>query len=983
MSEETQLCDPVEGCGGTFPRKTSPGLCSRCAAIKNAPNPEAADKLQEVAQCVLCGKFGKNLNPARCVTCARQGVEDTELQARENAERAKTTAIQVRSQAWQMRSGGGSQAVAGSQQSRSSLQSREGSTMRHINVHALPFVKKHEYTKLGAMVEDIMKVWAAPWDSSHNASLQRSEIFIVWRNNLNVHEHSMDGTLGEFYDIHSQLYNSEVFLTIPKKYKGLVKSPAVMLNFLIDIEAFQKRTGTKGTRTTMVKRRRNAELDDDEEPMPKRRGLESVTLALTSNFMGIKVPARTRPACDVTLEFENIKTADSTPVFPWSGPSTVQARLYDEPLHTGKDKVVFELEIAGELFVAKRCVDLPTDAASFAAAYRLLSANVYALWNTKYMLSNFYEAVESADIIGDVDPNLAVHDTFLAAEVLGDTSIPSVASGLLDDQLKLAEDELEDGQDIVAPWWLIQRRTATSCQRWNLIDSAKLPSTQNKIGSTVAAISHNSASLIAKSAAATNSELHVLSHFQTVVGKLPTKDLGKLIIDVVYQNDQKAEPRKFSLDQGPRGVKSVVKAHECSRVCHLLGLDKEDGRRRQHRRPDARSTRAPHRAAAHHAQPFDSDSKCAAGGLLVRVPVAVAGRLVPAAVAGRGCGSSHAEMSREVYAGGGFGLGDGVSAGRTLALAPALLLAGSAEAETGGTMCRLSRMGLRGMNPRRSWLSGSTIMFPLQVPVPFPSPIPIPAPAAAPASGCKTAQAGPPRVGNELVVVPTSSGLVERFNAGFDCDHRGLALAGPDEEWATGNKQTYWWLDLDIWHTGRGDRAVEARLDPCDGGARACGGWVVEIILSLGLRGRQRLLLAAMEITSACDWTGGQTAPFTAPFFPRDPYRTLRSKLPRERPVLDGLLLGLHTHLVNIIDNLLRPEGLVLRHVELEFAQAQLFRHFCDRVPQLVAVLHDRAQVPEGLRRSGAEGLLVVLVVGVLRVHSLTKDVRGGRRDRW
>jgi hypothetical protein len=85
-----------------------------------------------------------------------------------------------------------------------------------------------------------------------------------------------------------------------------------------------------------------------------------------------------------------------------------------------------------------------------------------------------------------------------------------------------------------------------------------------------------------------------------------------------------------------------------------------------------------------------------AGGLLVRVPAAVAGRASVAAY-----------ISRGLYAGGcGLGVGAG---GGTLARA------GSVGKGGAGTLCRSGRIGLRGTNPRGSSLSGRTITFAVPV----------------------------------------------------------------------------------------------------------------------------------------------------------------------------------------------------------------------------------------------------------------------------
>ncbi|KAF8178852.1 hypothetical protein K438DRAFT_1977709 [Mycena galopus ATCC 62051] len=507
---------------------------------------------------------------------------DLASKAAETTQRAKSVARAVRPEAWHMRTQGtsGSQAPPGGMQLARNLPRNDTPGTRYINVSIIPWLSGKLYSRIGItsraykesmvfeeMVEDVMQVWSSAWDTHYPASLIRSEILIFWHNLVNVHENSTNGTLGEFYNIHSLLRNSEVYLTIPKKYKGFVKDPAVVLLFMIDIEAFDGRTSSKTLGTT-TKRRRSGKTD--EQPAAKRQaGLQSIPVALTSNYLGLKVPAKAAsPSSDVELQFFEYARG---PV--WPGNTNVNGRLYDLPLRTGKDKLVFELEIDSTLYVAKRLLAVPTDYDSFINNFTALLANHNALYRTKDALDIFYEA--AADIESEVDRNLSVLDTFIAAEVVVAGTAPSIASGLSLEVMKAAqeaaeaaEDSGENRDDPVRAYWLIQRRTGNLCDRWNLMESDKLPAA-NKFGTTVAAICH----FFANNAAL--SQVQLLSHFQTSNGKLPNQKFGKLITDVVFQNDIHGEPRRQA-DHGTHGVRMVLDAHVCNRICKEMALNKDE-----------------------------------------------------------------------------------------------------------------------------------------------------------------------------------------------------------------------------------------------------------------------------------------------------------------------------------------------------------------------------------------------------------------------
>ncbi|KAJ7451477.1 hypothetical protein B0H11DRAFT_2246339 [Mycena galericulata] len=540
-TEKCQGPSPGDGCGDIFPRKKNSGLCHRCDAIEKAATDEEKTKMKNIPQCSECGKIGKNISDSKCGVCKR---EDAEKATRERAESAKATAIQVRPDAHAARMSGGKPYLR------------------------LGFVSRAYKESFGyeEMVEDVMKAWAYAWDDLFNASLLRREVLVFFHNGLNCHPNSMSGTLGEFFNLHSQLYNSEVFLKVPSKLKGSVKEPALVLNFVIDMTAFEERTQSKNRVGTTVKRRRIP--GPDEEPQAKRAAHGS-TASMVSNYIGIRIPAKSARAA-TEGKFEVLETNDN--MFEWTGPTTFSGRLFNDALQTGKDKKVFELDVNGTLYIAKRAITVGIDPDTFLENENLLHSNLVALWNIKCVLDAFYVAADGVSILDDIDTNLAVQETFLVEELLSAECPPSVASGVSHELLKEAQDEFESRFDYTPGHqlrviWLIQSRMSPICERWNLMDATKLPNPRNKFGTTVTALSHFFANSV------TSSEL--LSHFQTSNGVLPNKVFGKIITDVIFQNDVGGIPRRTG-DKGTTGVEMVLNAHICNRVCELLGLDNDE-----------------------------------------------------------------------------------------------------------------------------------------------------------------------------------------------------------------------------------------------------------------------------------------------------------------------------------------------------------------------------------------------------------------------
>ncbi|KAJ7449731.1 hypothetical protein B0H11DRAFT_2247084 [Mycena galericulata] len=516
--------------------------------------------VQNIPQCSECSKIGKNISDSKCGVCKR---EDAEKATRERAESAKTTAIQVRPDAHAACMSGGPQAPRVSQ---TVQPTRKWQAI-------LGFVSRVYKESFGyeEMVEDVMKAWAYARDDLFHASLLRREVLVFFHNGLNCHPNSMSGTLGEFFDLHLQLYNSEVFLKVPSKLKGSVKEPALVLNFVIDMNAFEEWTQSKNRVGTTVKRRRIP--GPDEEPQAKRAAQGS-TASMISNYIGIRIPAKSaRAATEVKFVF--FETNDN--MFEWTGPTTFSGRLCNDALQTGKNKKVFELDVNGTLYVAKRAITVGIDPDTFLGNENLLHSNLVALWNTKCVLDAFYVAADGVSILDDIDPNLAVQETFLVEELLSTECPPSVASGVSHELLKEAQDEFESQFDYTPGHqlrviWLIQRRMSPICERWNLMDATKLPNPRNKFSTTVTALSH----FFADSVKSTE----LLSHFQTSNGLLPNKAFGKIITDVIFQNDVGGTPCRTG-DKGTAGVEMVLNAHICNRVCELLELDNDEGNKGQ------------------------------------------------------------------------------------------------------------------------------------------------------------------------------------------------------------------------------------------------------------------------------------------------------------------------------------------------------------------------------------------------------------------
>ncbi|KAJ6572928.1 hypothetical protein B0H10DRAFT_1964296 [Mycena sp. CBHHK59/15] len=580
-----------DGCNGEFPNKTTPGLCNLCQSLEDAQNDEARQKIEALPQCFECGILGKNIKNNKCGTCQRQEMQQVQrtppmlfvprLGLRECLLLKLLINLQNHSSA------SATHTPVSARQVRQITVCVEA--VRHNKpIGRLGVVSRAfpESIMFDEMVGEVIKTYNVTWDLRCSASLDR------WHGSLAFHTNSEHGTLGEFYDIHSQLHNSETFLRMPPKFSK-TPQPAVALSFVIDYEGFaNNHNGVQPPQDNVSVKAAKRHYSDSttNEPQAKRHGTPSsstletrlimrttagtnhlTSKPLTSTFRPmLMAPPPVRASSPVFLTFTKFWDELNHPIFRWGGDRTVSGRIYNEALSTSKDKVIFELDIAGVHYIAKRYLVIPKNKDMFFESKKFLESNVRSLHDTSNVLNDFYDMARNLGVEDDIHQMFEVQETFIAHEVVTETNSPSVASGVSQELLEEAREAHQTspvmGYDREIPqiWWLIQRRNGNISDRWNLMNPAKLQDNPNKIATTVVAFSHFWWNEF-------KDTKQVLSQFQSTSGKRMSGEYGKLIFDVLVQNDRLFNPQRHG-DNRTDGACTVHNAHQCNRVCDLLSL---------------------------------------------------------------------------------------------------------------------------------------------------------------------------------------------------------------------------------------------------------------------------------------------------------------------------------------------------------------------------------------------------------------------------
>ncbi|KAJ7100834.1 hypothetical protein B0H15DRAFT_995494 [Mycena belliarum] len=575
---------PGDGCNGEYLNKTNTGLCQKCHALDQASTEEEQSRIEAIPQCYDCGGFGKNIKDNKCAKCQRKATEEN-VQYR--ASQTKHAALVARPGAWTARTQQPNRTLpppATNAVSRrlprqitiyvEAISLRHGKPIAFLGNNSRAFP---EHTMFGDAKEDIIQAFNVSWDRRSMVSLTTSDVIFRWHDNLMFHRNTDCGTVGEFYDAHFQLHNSETYLKMPVRCKN-TPQPCVALTLTVDEETFEKNHGVEAPLTgnkpaKQLKRRLSDSADTADAPTAKR---PAISRPLTSAFLPSAIAAPVRSFSHVNLDIVHLADDADNTVFPFPQPTNkLIGRLYDNKMSQGKDKVVFELEADGTIYVAKRCRSIPLNAAQLLGNHMHLRRTVMWLYTLSVALEVFRDQAEDLSIENDIHREFEVQPTFLAVENL-EKQLPSVASGISTEFLETAREECTADTAGVFPSeykpeivWLIQRCNGKTQDKWNLMKPGAF--SRSKIDATIMAFAH----FVWHSTH--DGPDSVFSHLQSASGRLGGGKYGTLIFDSLTQNDAVIDSPRRHGDEGIEGVTKVFAAHECNRICVMFGLPAVNG----------------------------------------------------------------------------------------------------------------------------------------------------------------------------------------------------------------------------------------------------------------------------------------------------------------------------------------------------------------------------------------------------------------------
>ncbi|EPQ56806.1 kinase-like protein [Gloeophyllum trabeum ATCC 11539] len=566
------------GCGDIFPNKDHGGLCGRCSRLdENEGDPDEQARIKTIPQCRDCGAIGRFFVDSQCGTCRRQAEGNAELLDKVTADAlaARKQVFQGRMQDGKARGKVRNGLVNVPNSPSVDLTSGNLNALRHpsgrmITVCVVPYIDTKESMNLGSInraysaetpmadiVDTVLQGWNQQWEHYTSCSLQASDITVLWYNKINPEPNTLDGSLGNFYDIHRSVPNADAYLgAAPPSYKSL-KGPKYERRTHVEAppEITQKRAGAKRTHGSI-----------DVETGPSKRARNSAIPPLVSLFIPSAVAPQADPTSAITLKRAVTTVNEETGEVrtKWGSghrEDLLQGQIASNPLAHGKTKKVYALTIGEKDFVAKRFFEVghgPTKV-SIKENSELLVKELTRLKNLKWFLDAFYAEAEERGI--EVARDFACSEGFLAVEVIGVGAEPSDASGVSKEDYMAALSDLENDPMVV---WLIEPRRALRVEHYT--GTMEFPNRPGKVGATISAFTHFVYH-------ASNEQLLFadLQSSQGVVEDAAGKNsVKRVLFDVMTHS---VDQDSGIGDHGQAGFSKFLQGHICNAMCKKLGLE--------------------------------------------------------------------------------------------------------------------------------------------------------------------------------------------------------------------------------------------------------------------------------------------------------------------------------------------------------------------------------------------------------------------------
>ncbi|PIL31224.1 hypothetical protein GSI_05922 [Ganoderma sinense ZZ0214-1] len=585
---QTGLCDGVDGCGGYFSRKTTPGLCGQCALIFTFESQGKSDRAAEI-RCQECGAAGKNFKNDVCGICARG--REPASDPRVLASQAVQDMANVRALATEHRGLSGHHRPMAPPIPRYPAPSAPTPTMppppppsfepsrpaiqgRNISISFQPAVSTKKDGKVSFLatlvhvLQDVLDMLNVLWEKKTSKGLARTDISIRFPGNILPEGDTENETLGDFYDRHhSAQHRNGYFGKVPQELKH-IKTPLINVVLFIDVAMWEDRTGMPSPTRTEKELLQWTRAQEKKRPGSSLVNSAAKRLRTTvPRFESMYIPYSRKPTpvmptTKVVLQLAKLRINTAGQFHLSWKDETCEATVADNFFAHGATKRVYKVKLTQDGMtqncVGKRFFQIGQgeDQVSCSENLNALECDAERLYKGTYFLNKFYETATERGV--EVFERFEFSHCALAREVLdseNSASCPSPACGILSDQWSDAGFSEQDAGVV----WLVEPERSAAVERWS--GTMEHPNHHNKRGATLVAFVHY--------AYVYSHRTEVFADLQTSSGKLKSGMRGDILFDVMTHTTSGTSGIG---DHGEAGIKKFLSDHTCNGMCRELGL---------------------------------------------------------------------------------------------------------------------------------------------------------------------------------------------------------------------------------------------------------------------------------------------------------------------------------------------------------------------------------------------------------------------------
>ncbi|KAJ7729855.1 hypothetical protein DFH07DRAFT_781824 [Mycena maculata] len=482
-----------DGCNGDFPRKDYAGLCARCLMLESlVDNPLEYSLLEHDLQVSIYRNILNVLIVVPLHVISREkdveGVDACRDQVIVEAERAFGQAFQDKMRAGKLKKkvlantdqpwatpapvapiswkeiSSGSPSLSLTTTNLNHLRNAaKGALGRMITVNFTPVVGGGNAIWLPQTSDMVhADTSVSEWETNSGSSLIRTDVLLQWHKGQNLLLGSLNGTIGELYDMHQQDHNAGTyFKNVPQKWRH------------IKGQSFEARTKMSAPPAAYGKRGSESQLHPvDERPGKRVRTsvnpppsvANSSVVASGSRFQSqVQVHGPlSRSQISLRIASVTVGTTDGRVEISWDTNDRRSAILDDTHCAAGKTKKVYQILLNGEPYVAKRFFEIGNGRGivSIDENSTQLAKELTRLAQGDWFLNKFYERAEETST--EVSPDFMFARGLLAQEIL-DEYEPSLASGMTMHEFLKSTSSNPNG----AITWLLEPLRAASMERWS------------------------------------------------------------------------------------------------------------------------------------------------------------------------------------------------------------------------------------------------------------------------------------------------------------------------------------------------------------------------------------------------------------------------------------------------------------------------------------------------------------------------------------